>query len=37
VWLVSGMRDVPLPTVTVRGPVTLQPLMGELGTRVGSQ
>lgn len=36
VWLVPGMRDVPLPAVTVRGPVNLSPPVGTLmavGTR----
>ena len=31
VWLVPGMRDVPLPTVTVRGPVHLGIPQGTLG------
>ncbi len=30
VWLVAGMRDVPLPQVTVRRSVTVAPLVGGL-------
>jgi hypothetical protein len=30
VWLVPGMRDVPLPPVTVRAPVVLKPPVGSL-------
>jgi len=32
VWLVSGMRDVPLPTVTVRAPVAVSVPTGNLAS-----
>ena len=31
VWLVPGMRDVPLPSVTVRESVTISPPVGAMG------
>jgi hypothetical protein len=30
---VSGMRDVPLPAVTVRGPVSIAPPPAQMGVR----
>ncbi len=33
IWLVSGMRDVPLPSVTVRNHVTLAPPPAAMGAR----
>lgn len=33
VWLVQGMRDVPLPTVTVRAPVTVGVPVGGMGAK----
>jgi hypothetical protein len=33
IWLVSGMRDVPLPAVTVRGPVSIAPPPAQMGMR----
>lgn len=33
IWLVPGMRDVPLPAVTVRHPVTIGVPVGGLGVK----
>lgn len=33
VWLVPGMRDVPLPSVTVRAPVQIAVPVGAMGAR----
>lgn len=33
VWLVSGMRDVPLPAVTVRNSVTICPPPAQMGMK----
>ena len=33
VWLISGMRDVPLPAVTVGNPVSLGVPIGSLGAK----
>jgi len=35
VWLVPGMRDVPLPTITVRQAVTISPPTGGIGLVTG--
>lgn len=35
VWLVPGMRDVPLPQVTVRAPVAIGVPTGGIGLRTG--
>lgn len=33
VWLVSGMRDVPMPSTTVKTSVKIQPPLGGFGVR----